>query len=92
MGPAANLSGVHLNGKSGLQGSFRHTLSPEEGLSPFPFPALHEFRTQWYFFTALELQVQLARGSVAWTSLGSLLGIENPVREALPSAMCLWKP
>lgn len=32
-GPAANPLGVHLNGKSGLQGSLRHTLSAEEGLS-----------------------------------------------------------
>lgn len=32
-GPAANPSGVHLNGKSGLWGSLRHTLSAEEGLS-----------------------------------------------------------
>lgn len=36
-GPAANPSGVHLNGKSGLQGSFGHTLSPEEELSTFLF-------------------------------------------------------
>ena len=95
-GPAADPSGVHLNGKSGLQGSLRHTLSPEEGLSCTLLPQpRRSSQSSGTFLQPPCSKCNIGQGvgstGLTWELARNADSQALPVGEALPRATWLWQ-